>query len=248
MRIGITTASFISPRNSIIIYQLLNNNINVSHVIVVRNSRMASLRKRIAYIRKNLLKQTTDAFLVKYAKKKKIKNWDYSIKKICRLKGIKLIIVRNLNDKNLINKIKDLKLDIIINGGGGIFRSDLINAPRKGIINAHMGCLPKYRGFNVLEWSLYYKDRIGVTLHMIDGGIDTGDILEFKEISPLTGDNIKSLRARASVIGIELMVDLIKKNQHKVIVSKKQSISEGQQYFAMHDHLKNIVDQQLSSY
>ena len=133
------------------------------------------------------------------------------------------------------------------NGGGGIFGYELVNAPKIGIINAHMGFLPKFRGFNVLEWSLFNNDKIGVSLHMIDDVIDTGDIIEFKEMVCREGENIKSLREKASIIGIELIVNFIKNAQSKPIPFKKQTLEKGRQYFAMHDFLKKITDRRLSN-
>ena len=41
----------------------------------------------------------------------------------------------------------------------------------------HYGLLPRYRGMNVTEWSIYYDDPVGVTVHAVDPGIDTGEIL-----------------------------------------------------------------------
>jgi len=59
-----------------------------------------------------------------------------------------------------------------------IFRSELINK-FKYFVNLHNGPLPKYRGVNPVNWALKNNENShGVTLHHIDEGIDTGDIID----------------------------------------------------------------------
>lgn len=59
-----------------------------------------------------------------------------------------------------------------------IFRRPLLDAPRLGTINCHAGALPFYRGRNILNWAIINGEtEFGVTVHRVDEGIDTGDIL-----------------------------------------------------------------------
>ena len=59
-----------------------------------------------------------------------------------------------------------------------IFRSTITNLPRYKTINCHAGKLPFYRGRNILNWVLINDEKeFGITVHYIDEGIDTGDIL-----------------------------------------------------------------------
>ncbi|MBI3506473.1 MAG: methionyl-tRNA formyltransferase [Proteobacteria bacterium] len=59
-----------------------------------------------------------------------------------------------------------------------IFRRPLLDAPRLGTINCHAGALPFYRGRNILNWAIINGETgFGVTVHRVDEGIDTGDIL-----------------------------------------------------------------------
>lgn len=57
---------------------------------------------------------------------------------------------------------------------GGAMRA----VPPLGLLNVHAGRLPDYRGRNVLNWALANGEReIGITVHVMDDGIDTGDIV-----------------------------------------------------------------------
>jgi methionyl-tRNA formyltransferase len=59
----------------------------------------------------------------------------------------------------------------------------------KGIINCHAGKLPFYRGRNVLNWVLINDEKeFGVTVHFVDEGIDTGDII-LQKTFPVTDDD-----------------------------------------------------------
>ena len=53
------------------------------------------------------------------------------------------------------------------------------------------------RGMDVVEWPILKNDfdNIGFTVHLMDKGVDTGDILFFKNVKPIKNDNIKSLSA-----------------------------------------------------
>jgi len=95
-----------------------------------------------------------------------------------------------------------------------IFRSRLINHPPMGTINCHAGKLPFYRGRNILNWALINDEKeFGITVHYIDEGIDTGDII-LQEIFPITDDdNYATLLDRAYQGCAELLYDAIKKIQ-----------------------------------
>jgi methionyl-tRNA formyltransferase len=79
-----------------------------------------------------------------------------------------------------------------------ILQKQAINMAPRGFINCHAGALPFYRGRNVLNWALINgEDRFGVTVHYVDEGIDSGDIItrRFEAITP--SDDYRSLLDKA---------------------------------------------------
>jgi methionyl-tRNA formyltransferase len=80
-----------------------------------------------------------------------------------------------------VERLRDLKLDVGLHQTGIIYRSETIKAFRLGILNAHIGILPAYRGRSVMEWSLLQGDATGVTVFFIDEGIDTGERIVVSE-------------------------------------------------------------------
>jgi methionyl-tRNA formyltransferase len=69
----------------------------------------------------------------------------------------------------------DILLSVAFNE---ILRAPMLRTARLGSLNVHAGRLPQYRGRNVINWALINgESQIGVTAHLMDEGIDTGDIL-----------------------------------------------------------------------
>jgi len=80
----------------------------------------------------------------------------------------------NMNGQRITRHIASLHADVGLHGAGCIYKEAIIGALRLGILNAHIGLLPQYRGRSVMEWSLLELQRTGVTVFFIDTGIDTG--------------------------------------------------------------------------
>ncbi len=79
---------------------------------------------------------------------------------------------------------------IVVNGTRIISRNVLADA-RAPFINTHAGITPKYRGAHGGYWALYNNDpeRCGVTVHLVDAGIDTGAIVDQAPIKPTREDS-----------------------------------------------------------
>lgn len=75
-----------------------------------------------------------------------------------------------------------------------IFRNRIYNLPPLKTINCHAGKLPYYRGRNILNWALINDEKeFGITVHYVDDGIDTGDII-FQRTYPITdNDNYQTM-------------------------------------------------------
>lgn len=87
-----------------------------------------------------------------------------------------------------------------------ILPREVIEIPRLGCVNLHMGLLPQYRGVNGLKWALLNgESETGVTLHYMDEGVDTGDMIA-RASFPITGDDdLVSLMRKARYAGIHLL-------------------------------------------
>jgi methionyl-tRNA formyltransferase len=77
--------------------------------------------------------------------------------------------------------------DLALHAMGVIYRDNIIARCGLGILNAHIGRLPKYRGRSVMEWSILCGDATGVTVFFIDAGIDTGRKIVLWQAVPVDG-------------------------------------------------------------
>ena len=106
-------------------------------------------------------------------------------------------------DTNLISKYKP---DYILNiSSFWIIKTEILSIPKIATINFHNGPLPKYGGVNIPYWAILNGERVhGVTWHIIDEGIDTGDILWQKKFEFDENFTAGFLMSRCIKEGIEL--------------------------------------------
>ena len=120
---------------------------------------------------------------------------DFTLKSYADEYGIDYFICNNVNSEDSIDKIRKYGCDILVSMSfNQIFKSEIINLTKHKIINCHAGKLPYYRGRNILNWVLINdEDEFGITVHFVDKGIDTGDII-LQRTFPITNeDNYSSL-------------------------------------------------------
>ncbi len=101
---------------------------------------------------------------------------------------------RRLSDPDALAAVRAWRPGLALLVGADIAPEALLTIPRVGTLNAHYGLLPGYRGMNVTEWAIYQDDPLGVTVHWVDRGIDTGAIAAREQITVQPGATLESLR------------------------------------------------------
>lgn len=101
-----------------------------------------------------------------------------SLEKFCKQHSLRYYNPSSLSDQ-FLKIIRRLKPDICFSiYFRNIFNRDYISVPPMGYINIHPSLLPKYRGSVPTYWALVNNEkRVGTTMHYIDSGVDTGDII-----------------------------------------------------------------------
>jgi len=118
-------------------------------------------------------------------------------------------------------EIIDAKLpDLIILNGTKILTRSFLSRLRCPVVNTHVGITPKYRGVHGGYWALRCGDleNFGVTVHLVDPGIDTGDILYQARICPSPSDSINTypyLQVAAALPLIRQVLDDARNGQLK---------------------------------
>ena len=84
-----------------------------------------------------------------------------------------------LNDPSTGDLLRLLETDVLVVCGLPLLKPHIFQVPKIATINVHLGLAPKYRGIHTVFWPLFKRDyeNIGVTIHRIDTGVDTGPIV-----------------------------------------------------------------------
>lgn len=108
-------------------------------------------------------------------------------------------------------ELKKIDIDLIVTCAyGQIIPKEVLELPKYGCINVHASILPKYRGSAPIQWCLFNNDDVtGVTIMYMDEGMDTGDIIKIKEIPILESDNVGTLYDKLSILGRDLLLEVL---------------------------------------
>lgn len=83
----------------------------------------------------------------------------------------------------------------------------VLSTAARGAINLHPSLLPKHRGPDPLFWTYFHGERkTGVTVHWIDSGVDSGDVIEQMELEVARGESSIHLHRRLAVTGATAML------------------------------------------
>jgi methionyl-tRNA formyltransferase len=158
-------------------------------------------------------------------------------------RGVEVHRERLLRDA--IPAVRRLRPDLMVLVGADIVPAPLLEVPRLGTINAHYALLPAFRGMNVTEWSVYCGAPVGVTVHLVDTGIDTGPILLREEISVEPAETFPSLRRKHRAVAARLLVRAALELRDGTARPVEQDVDAGRQYYRMHPALRRVAEARL---
>lgn len=242
------------------IYLLRRMNINVSAVICLKMFNINRIMSELGRDGPRLLKKIYRKLVLKSAENT-VRGQDsivsfmtdnempfMSVKKFCKANGIEFFTTSDLNVEHVHQFLDIKKPDCIAFTGGGLLRQGIIDRAGKGVINCHMGILPYYRGMDVVQWPILNKDfmNVGMTTHIIDSGVDTGNILEITKVSPDDYSSLKSLRNKFEILMPQALTRACKGLLDGTIKPVPQANQEGLQHFICTDRLAPYVDQLLN--
>ncbi|MBN2284805.1 MAG: polysaccharide deacetylase family protein [Tissierellales bacterium] len=157
---------------------------------------------------------------------------DENLYSACRNHGINLYKTKDIHSDEGIKLVHSLQCDIMAVCGTGILRSSVFNIPKKGTINLHQGQLPKYRGAPPGFWELWNGEtQAGVTVHYIDEGVDTGDIIDQEIVPIFKYDDLNSLQKKLIEISLTIYPNAIKTIATESNRRIRQQKDSGKQYY-----------------
>jgi methionyl-tRNA formyltransferase len=112
-----------------------------------------------------------------------------------------------VRDAQFIAQIKELSPDlIVVVAFGQILPRALLDIPSYGCVNVHASLLPFYRGAAPINWVLINGEtETGVTIMLLDEGMDTGDMLLQEKLPIVTTDTVATLHDKLAQSGARLL-------------------------------------------
>jgi methionyl-tRNA formyltransferase len=93
---------------------------------------------------------------------------------------------------------------VVSHGYRRILRRDLLDQLPDRVINLHISLLPYNRGADPTLWSVLEDTPAGVTIHYIDEGVDTGDVIAQRPVELTGGDTLATAYAKLQDALVEL--------------------------------------------
>jgi methionyl-tRNA formyltransferase len=159
-----------------------------------------------------------------------------------------VVTVTDHNAADTVQLIERHRADLLILGGCRILREPVLSTARIAVLNAHPGKLPEYKGVDVVAWAIYNGHQPFVTVHCVNAGVDTGDIVSQGEVSLDASDSLATLRNKCEHLAGELMADAVRVIAEKgQVVSTPQPPSASKQYYRMPRKLLRKAENMLRS-
>ncbi|NPA40282.1 MAG: methionyl-tRNA formyltransferase [Thermodesulfobacteria bacterium] len=134
-----------------------------------------------------------------------------AVKKFALSKGIEVLTPNKLKDEEFLNKLKEFAPDlVVVCAYGKILPKQVLEIPKFGCWNIHASLLPKYRGASPINWAILEGEKeTGITIMLMDEGMDTGPILLQKKTPIYPEETAEDLAKRLSNLGKEAICEAI---------------------------------------
>jgi hypothetical protein len=158
-----------------------------------------------------------------------------------------LVKVASLDDPRVLGLLERTRPDAVVYGGGGLVRPSVIARAGRGVVNAHNAVLPGYRGLDAPAWALLEGrlDRIGLTGHLMDEGVDTGPVLCVRRVDPaaFASPSALDMQLWSALPGVLVEATVALRDG----VMAEPQLTVARQYFRLHPRLRPLVTSALSA-
>jgi methionyl-tRNA formyltransferase len=151
-----------------------------------------------------------------------------AVKKTASALGLRVLQPESLRETEAVAQLRDLKPQVMVVAAfGQILRPEVLTIPPSGVINVHPSLLPKYRGASPIAGALLAgEEETGVTIMLMDEGMDTGPILAQRTIEIDAEDTTGSLEETLGTLGAELLVDTLPRWLDGAVEARAQEDSD----------------------
>ena len=133
------------------------------------------------------------------------------VKKLATEYKIPVIQLNTLKSREAVDELANFEPDVIIVAAFGyILPPEVLSLPKFGCLNVHPSLLPRHRGSSPVAASLLYGDRFtGVTIMLMDAGMDSGPILAQQKVDISSKDTSGTLTLKLARVGTEFLIDML---------------------------------------
>jgi len=133
------------------------------------------------------------------------------VKKKALSQGLKIVQPESLKVAGTAEEMASLAPDLIVVAAfGQILPAEILDLPKFGCLNVHPSLLPRHRGASPVATAVLQGDEItGVTIMLLDAGMDTGPILSQREVSISADDTTGSLSIKLAHAGAQLLTETL---------------------------------------
>jgi methionyl-tRNA formyltransferase len=142
--------------------------------------------------------------------------------------------VGSLTYPPILTLLTDLQPDLIVVACFPyIFPPALLQLPPHGCLNLHPSLLPAYRGPAPLYWQAHFGERrTGLTLHFLDTGLDTGDIVWQVAFDWPEGRTLAEIEQRCAWEGARLLTEAVRRLAQGEALPRRPQPQQGSSYFS----------------
>lgn len=123
-----------------------------------------------------------------------------------------------------------------------IVPEEVLAVPRSGVLNLHPAFLPYNRGWHTPSWAILEQTPIGATLHFMDSGVDTGDIVHQAQLSVSPGDTAHTLYGRLAALEMKVFAEAWPRLESGLYERKPQDLAHGS-FHTRQELLEDAVQQ-----
>jgi len=118
---------------------------------------------------------------------------------------------KSLKEKKTADQIRDLKPDLIVVAAYGLLiPKKILEIPKRGCLNIHPSLLPRYRGPSPIQAAILGNEqKTGVSIMLLDQGMDHGPVIFQKEIKIEKKDNQITLGDKLAILGAKTLLQIL---------------------------------------
>ena len=133
------------------------------------------------------------------------------VKAAATAEGLDVLQPEKPTDAAFLQRLRDLAPDVgVVVGYGHILRSELLTLPRRGMVNVHPSLLPALRGAAPIEWTILQGiESTGVTIMLLDEGMDSGPILHQLPHRVAPGTTAGELGEHLAEMGAQALIEAL---------------------------------------